>query len=839
MPNPSNKVKTESIDEVILSLLGLSSNEELHIQTYFKKLKNKLISSELVGSKINQDERILLSEELKRIKKIKDQGYRFKIKSVKSKDILSNKISQDLRRKKITSSSAIVRYKGGPLAKRDEFVPQKTEDREDATTSLSPIRKTLNYILEILSAKFKFEKKQSDLDRKEKETEKRGKGESTLEGFKKGLGDMAALTKKVMSPFQNIIDRIKKFLFFTLLGRAFNSFMNWMNDKENQKKFNALVEFLSDHWPAIAGIYILFGTSFGKLIRGILKGAVRMTVALAMNIPKIIGFIKKNKNLAKIALIASPFVTREVAKIFSDKKNESPEKGLIPKTNSDLESAKKDTDKARESRVPTFNLGGLIPSFKMGGMKPFGMGMDFSSGVPISGAGQDDTLIAAKTGEAILTEKDQSDLSQRFIDRNTGEALNIPQYLSGRKPGTVAMSNLRFPGFGGGFFKGGMISGFKDGGMVGGGSSQTKGRRIEELEMPHNYPRNGLIGNAMNFLGGMFNFGKGNTPSKPSPRTRPKMPLQEYQNPEALSLLKTIRSAEHYGGTNPYQALYGGKSAPVTKMTIQEVIDMGNTGRLPKRFGGQSAGYGSGSAATGAYQFMPFTLQDLIRRGKAKPNEIMSQSVQDRLGWELAKNRGVTLSSLKRTGLSQSVMDMMAPEWASFPYSVAGGKSYYGQPVKGADFLQQIYSQSLGSLRTPKKQRGGFVGENMGRDIPGATADRQLIAAQPGEFVLPKATVSRLGVPIIEKIVAMTDSNSIAYRQSENRRIPSITPYSSSSSRNVMTLPPIVQGTGSNRARASGYSGGTRVPSFSHISEQSDRNMIASLYGIETSTGMG
>ena len=827
MPNPSNRVKTESIDEVILRLLGLSSNQELDTQTYFKILRNKLASARLVGKQIPQEEDILLREELKRIKKIKDQGYRFKIKSVKSKDIFSNKVSQNLRRKKITSSSAIVRYKGGPLVKKDEFVSKITSE-EDAT-SLSPIRKTLNYILEVLSSKFKFEKKQSDIERREKETEKRGKRESTLEGFKKGIGAMVNLTKKMMSPFSSLIERIKKFLFFTLLGRAFNSFMNWMNDKENQKKFNALVEFLTDHWPAIAGVYILFGTSFGKLVRGILKGAVRMSIALAMNIPKIIGFIKKHKNLAKIALIASPFVTREVAKIFSDNKENVPEQGIIPSTNKDLEGAKKDTDKAGNSKVPTFNLGGLIPSFAMGGMKPFGMGMDFSSGVPISGAGQDDTLIAAKTGEAILTEKDQVDLSKRYVDRNTGEPLNIPQYLSGRKPGTVSMSNLRFPGFGGGFFKGGMISRFKDGGIVGG----------KNPKLSNNYSESGLLGNAMNFLGGMFNFGRSATP--PSSKPKPRKPLPEYQNPEALSLLRTIRSAEHYRGSNPYNALYGGKSAPVTKMTIQEVIDMGNTGKLPKRFGGQSAGYGSGSAATGAYQFMPFTLQDLIRRGLAKPNEIMSQSVQDRLGWELAKNRGVTLGSLRKSGLSQSIMDMMAPEWASFPYSVSGGKSYYGQPVKGAGFLQQIYSQSLGSFRTPKKQKGGltgFVGENSGKDIPGATADRQLVALQPGEFVLPRNTVSRLGLPMIEKIVAMTDSNSIAYRQSENRNIPGIRPYTSSPSRNVMTLPPIIQGSGMNRARASGYSGGTRVPSFSHISDRSDRNMIAGLYGIETSTGM-
>ena len=217
----------------------------------------------------------------------------------------------------------------------------------------------------------------------------------------------------------------------------------------------------------------------------------------------------------------------------------------------------------------------------------------------------------------------------------------------------------------------------------------------------------GIIENLQSFAGGLGNLFSGQkakaTASKPKvPSWYGPAPIQDYETPQAKALLKTIRTAEHYKGKDPYTSIYGGGSAPITKMTVQEVINMGNTGKLPQRFGGQSAGYASGSAATGAYQFMPFTLNDLIRKGLAKPNEIMTPKVQDRLGWGLASNRGVTLSSLKRGGLSQSIMDKMAPEWASFPYSPKGGLSYYDQPVKGSKFLSEIYQQSL-----PKKKAGG------------------------------------------------------------------------------------------------------------------------------------
>jgi hypothetical protein len=140
----------------------------------------------------------------------------------------------------------------------------------------------------------------------------------------------------MLSPFQAIIDRIWRFIFFTLLGRAFTKFMEWMNDKGNQQKFNAFIDFLTDHWPALAGLYILFGTSFGKLVRGLLKGAARMIVALAMNVGKIKKFISKNKKLAFLGLAIAPLASRELGNIFGENK-ETPESGLVHEYDDDLD----------------------------------------------------------------------------------------------------------------------------------------------------------------------------------------------------------------------------------------------------------------------------------------------------------------------------------------------------------------------------------------------------------------------------------------------------------------------------------------------------------------------
>ena len=59
------------------------------------------------------------------------------------------------------------------------------------------------------------------------------------------------------------------------------------------------------------------------------------------------------------------------------------------------------------------------------------------------------------------------------------------------------------------------------------------------------------------------------------------------------------------------------------------------------------------------------------------------------------------------------------------------------------------------------KRSGGEVKESSGQNFAGGTADRQLIKAQPGEYMLPVDTVNNLGGPArLDQLVANTDSNS-------------------------------------------------------------------------------
>ena len=163
------------------------------------------------------------------------------------------------------------------------------------------------------------------------------------------------------------------------------------------------------------------------------------------------------------------------------------------------------------------------------------------------------------------------------------------------------------------------------------------------------------------------------------------------------ALLDTISFAE--GTTSSYGTIFGGKVIPELAngdLTVKEVYDMMMTGEVR----GRKAGYASGSYATGRYQFMPDTLDDIVNKYKAlKWTDKFTPTAQDRaILSRIANFRGVTDAMLKREGLSNRVLNMLAGEFASFP--TYEGRSLYNQPVKSQEKLRQIYKQNLESVPT-------------------------------------------------------------------------------------------------------------------------------------------
>ena len=171
---------------------------------------------------------------------------------------------------------------------------------------------------------------------------------------------------------------------------------------------------------------------------------------------------------------------------------------------------------------------------------------------------------------------------------------------------------------------------------------------------------------------------------------------------EQKKMLDAIAFAE--GTTGSYGTVYGGKVIPELaegKMTIAEVLEMQRTGMHKGESVYPKDRYNSD--ATGRYQFMSYTLKEEIGIQGISPNELFTPAMQDRiiLG-RITRMRKVTPELLAQEGMSDKVIDMLAPEFASFPNlfgpdaqgRVGTNTSYYGQGGKSKEAIKNAYGQS-------------------------------------------------------------------------------------------------------------------------------------------------
>ncbi len=108
------------------------------------------------------------------------------------------------------------------------------------------------------------------------------------------------------------------------------------------------------------------------------------------------------------------------------------------------------------------------------------------------------------------------------------------------------------------------------------------------------------------------------------------------------------------------------------------------------------------------------------------------------------------------------------------------------------------------------KRSSGEVKESSGQNVKGATADRQLIKAQPGEYMLPVDTVNNLGGPgKLDQLVARTDSNSTPAKIGmRSKEMPQVGP--------PMPMQPLINliPTPSSGNKGSSDSSGSDLPNF-------------------------
>jgi hypothetical protein len=153
-------------------------------------------------------------------------------------------------------------------------------------------------------------------------------------------------------------------------------------------------------------------------------------------------------------------------------------------------------------------------------------------------------------------------------------------------------------------------------------------------------------------------------------------------------LLDKIGQGEAGGS---YNRLFGGREAPLTEMTLGQVMSLQN----------QMKQKGSPSTAVGKYQFINSTLGNIARKMGIGPNEPFNEETQDKLALGLLKGRG--LDDFMSGKLSRSAfIDNIAQEWAIVKGS-SGRGAYDGDGLNRAALNIGDFVDSLKS--------GGFSGK--------------------------------------------------------------------------------------------------------------------------------
>lgn len=436
----------EEIDERILKLLGLNDVFDIDYATYLTLLKEKMVAGRMGDSKIPTEEVEILTNEFKRVK---GKVGRFKI-----------------RAKKIDAEALGVKGKL-PISKDKFFLTEKAiipeketrdENQNKLLEAVTRINDTLDSIVSILRNQNKLTQQQQEKDRRTVERVGRDKKEADLE---KPLNTAKSLAKKVVAPFQSILDRIFRFIGFTFLGYAFNRLVDWFNDPANKDKIEVLGRFLKDWWPTLLLAVGLFATPFGKFVRTIIGTVAKLTLRLAkFAIPKLLQFIGKNP---KAALALTAVSAAGIGAAMRE--------GQVAEQRTQLDPNAITPEKTAE----TGKTPGPMQLFLESGQK---MGLGFQNGgnifsglvgsdtgTTVTGAGVDTQAMpilddnnnpvgtgVLRVGELVMTpEQQQRQISMTGIDPR--------QFVTGRGK-RINSQNIKAT-FGSSF-------GFKDGGVIGG-----------------------------------------------------------------------------------------------------------------------------------------------------------------------------------------------------------------------------------------------------------------------------------------------------------------------------------------------------------------------------------
>ena len=624
----------------------------------------------------------------------------------------------------IDGGGALVR---SPKMDIEKLIPPPVTEKTQE--NLDEILKGIDSILETLKEDQKLKKKETDYDKKQEEKERRKLQESRLEKRFSGLRKAA---EKIIAPVKGILDRILQFFVNVLLGRIVYKLIEWMADPENKGKIDSILRFIKDWWPALLSAYILFGTSFGRFTRSILSTVGKFIFKIGKKaIPQLMRFAAKNP-IAALALatvgtaaIGAYNASQEGSAVIKDPKKQD----------------KSHLDEIMESGGMTGSpMGGL---FSGGGLNTKNFFGDNESAGYVSGEkGVDKVPAMLSDGEFVMSTGAVKKYGVQTLEamNAAGGGTNKPKIMQG-------------------------VSYAAGGGMVG------KRKMIGDDEPV-----------APEKEGGPSKESLMNIPTGSSLTANLKPNIEvDYNGSETEIGAEENQKASISGGGSKISGAAGKYITQKLKQgpDFSAVREHPEHGGVRGKHAPNSYHYSGRAIDIGAYAYeqgpILKVLQQFNKINNVRPVELLHAGNEP-------SGHSDHVHAAYQGGGQVNKFNLLNPfTWFSGQAQQSirqaeSGKGSFGGSLSG-QLLERKKRQAEAMKMLRGYQGGGFIGENTGINIPGATADRQMIphiAVQPGEvkYIVPKDSVDKGVVPLINMIVAATDSNSKAYKDGFRSKIP-------------------------------------------------------------------
>lgn len=229
---------------------------------------------------------------------------------------------------------------------------------------------------------------------------------------------------------------------------------------------------------------------------------------------------------------------------------------------------------------------------------------------------------------------------------------------------------------------------------------------------------------------------------------------EDYEKTGGAAQLSAIRDliGKYEGQNGNYNVLVGGKSAPLTGMTLSQVLSLQDT----------MISQGHPSTAVGKYQIIKGTLLGLIKNLNLDPNTTkFDQATQDKLADALIREKGFDQYKAGKISKEQFLTNLSAV-WAALPAGPDNKGSHDGKNGNKSlvTWDQALASFNGGGIFGPKEGLAMLHGPEAVVPLP----DGKSIPVDLGKGVIEDLAISRAQAevikryPVIGQLMAAGDS---------------------------------------------------------------------------------